>query len=58
MSSIKWFMIMVMIGMFWLDVLALWVAYTNPWLGVPFVTLVIPLNVCIYKEFLSDWSRA
>lgn len=57
MSSLKWVMISVMIVFLWIDVFVLWVAYTNPLIGVVLASIFIPLSIGIFKLLISDWKK-
>lgn len=58
MSSLKWGMISVMIVFMWIDVFALWVAYTNPLIGVVLASALIPLSIGVFKLVISDWKNS
>ncbi len=57
MNAAKWVTISVMIVFMWIDVFALWVAYTNPLIGVVLASALIPLSIGIFKLLISDWKK-
>jgi hypothetical protein len=57
-SGDKWVALSLFIVLLWGNVVAIAMLFIYWPVGLVLTTVAIPFTIGVYKEFLSDWSRA